>query len=67
MNAVELLFKMAMALPENERVLLCDKLVQQNKRFDLEELISDKISKNISKNERMLRLINTYFSKVKDS
>lgn len=67
MNAVELLYQMAMALPENERVLLCDKLVQQNKRFDLEELISDKASKKVSKNERMLRLINTCFNKVKDS
>lgn len=67
MSAVELLYQMAMALPENERVLLCDKLVQQNKRFDLEELISDKAQEESSRNERMLRLIDTCFSKIKDS
>lgn len=67
MSAVELLYQMAMALPENERVLLCDKLVQQNKRLDLEELISDKAQEESSRNERMLRLIDTCFSKIKDS
>lgn len=67
MSAVELLYQMAMALPENERVLLCDKLVQQNKRFDLEELISDKAQEESSRNKRMLRLIDTCFSKIKDS
>ncbi|MGO4905794.1 hypothetical protein [Flavobacterium sp. W20_MBD1_R3] len=67
MNAVELLYQMAMALPENERELLCDMLVQQNKKFDLEELLSDEIPEKISEKEMMLRLIETCFSKVKNS
>lgn len=67
MNAVELLYQMAMALPENERELLCDMLVQQNKKFDLEELLSDEIQEKISEKEMMLRLIDTCFSKVKNS
>ena len=58
---------MAMALPENERELLCDMLVQQNKKFDLEELLSDEIPEKISEKEMMLRLIETCFSKVKNS
>jgi hypothetical protein len=67
MNAVQLLYQMAMALPENERELLCDMLVQQNKKFDLEELLSDEIPEKIAEKEMMLRLIETCFSKVKNS
>ena len=67
MTAVDLLYQMAMALPEKEWILLCDKLDQQNRKFDLEELISDEALEESSRNERMLRLINTCFSKVKDS
>ena len=64
---VNLAYQIIMSLPENERNLLFDMLEPQMKKFDLEELISDKASKKASKNERMLRLIDTCFSKVKDS
>ncbi len=64
---VNLAYEIIMSLPENERDLLFDMLEPQMKKFDLEELISDKASKKASKNERMLRLIDTCFSKVKDS
>ncbi len=64
---VNLAYQIIMSLPENERDLLFDMLEPQMKKFDLEELISDKASKKASKNERMLRLIDTCFSKVKDS
>ena len=60
-------YEIIMLLPENERDLLFDMLEPQMKKFDLEELISDKASKKASKSERMLRLIDTCFSKVKDS
>lgn len=63
----KLAYQIVMTLPENERDLLFDMLEPQMKKFDLEELISDKASKKASKNERMLRLIDTCFSKVKDS
>ena len=46
---------------------LVGKLEPQMKKFDLEELVSDKASKKALKNERMLRLIDTCFSKIKDS
>ena len=64
---VNLAYQIIMSLPENERDLLFDMLEPHMKKFDLEELISDKASKKASKNERMLRLIDTCFSKVKDS
>ena len=63
----KLIYPIIMGLPEKERELLLDMLEPEMKKFDLEELISDKASKKASKNERMLRLINTCFSKVKDS
>jgi hypothetical protein len=63
----KLIYPIIMALPEKERELLLNMLEPQMKKFDLEELISDKASKKATKNERMLRLINTCFSKVKDS
>ncbi len=64
---VNLAYEIIMSLPENERDLLFDMLEPHMKKFDLEELISDKTSKKASKNERLLRLIDTCFSKVKDS
>jgi hypothetical protein len=64
---VNLAYEIIMSLPENERDLLFDMLEPHMKKFDLEELISDKASKKASKNERLLRLIDTCFSKVKDS
>lgn len=63
----QLTYQIIMTLPEKERELLLDMLEPQMKKFDLEALISDKASKKATKNERMLRLINTCFSKVKDS
>ena len=59
----KLAYQMIMTLHGNELELLLDMLKPHMKKFDLEELISDKASKN----ERMLRLIDTCFSKVKDS
>lgn len=63
----KLAYQIVMTLPENERELLFDMLEPQMKKFDLEELISDKVQVKSSKKERMLRLIVTCFSKVKDS
>jgi hypothetical protein len=66
MNA-KLAYQMTMTLHGNELELLLDMLKPHMKKFDLEELVSDKASKKALKNERMLRLIDTCFSKVKDS
>ncbi len=66
MNA-KLAYQIVMTLPEKELELLLDMLKPHMKKFDLEELISDKASKKATKNERLLRLIETHFSKVKDS
>lgn len=63
----KLIYPIIMALPEKERELLLDMLEPQMKKFDLEELISDKVYEKNSQKERMLRLIDTCFSKVKDS
>lgn len=63
----QLTYQIIMTLPEKERELLFDMLEPQMKKFDLEELVSDKASKKALKNERMLRLIDTCFSKIKDS
>lgn len=63
----ELVYQIINTLPENERELLFDMLEPQMKKFDLRELISDKAPVKFSKNEIMLRLIETCFSKVKDS
>lgn len=63
----QLTYQIIMMLPEKERQILFDMLEPQMKKFDLEELVSDQASKKASKNERMLRLIDTCFSKVKDS
>lgn len=62
-----LAYQIIMALPENERELLFDMIDPHMKKFDLEELLSDEISKKISEKEMMLRLIETCFSKVKNS
>jgi len=66
MNA-NLAYQIIMALPENERELLFEMIDPQMKKFDLEELLSDEIPKKISEKEMMLRLIETCFSKVKNS
>jgi hypothetical protein len=63
----QLTYQIIMTLPEKERELLFDMLEPQMKKFDLEELVSDKASKKALKSERMLRLIDTCFSKIKDS
>lgn len=62
-----LAYQIIMALPENERELLFEMIDPHMKKFDLEELLSDEISKKISEKEMMLRLIETCFSKVKNS
>ena len=63
----QLTYQIIMTLPEKERELLLDMLEPLMKKFDLEELISDKVYEKNSQKERMLRLIDTCFSKVKDS
>ena len=63
----QLTYQIIMTLPEKERELLFNMLEPQMKKFDLEELVSDKALKKALKNERMLRLIDTCFSKIKDS
>ena len=62
-----LAYQMIMTLSENEREILLDMLEPQMKKFDLEELISNKVPTKISNNEMMLLLIDRCFSKVKDS
>lgn len=63
----KLAYQIIMTLAENERELLLNMLEPQIKKFDLEDLISDITIEESSRNERMVRLINTCFSKVKDS
>jgi hypothetical protein len=62
-----LTYQIIMALPENERELLFEMIDPHMKKFDLEELLSDEIPKKILEKEMMLRLIETCFSKVKNS
>jgi hypothetical protein len=62
-----LAYQIIMALPENERELLFDMIDPYMKKFDLKELLLDEIQVKPSKNEIMLRLIETCFSKVKNS
>lgn len=62
-----LAYQIIMALPENERELLFDMIDPHMKKFDLEELLSNELPKKISEKEMMLRLIETCFSKVKNS
>lgn len=62
-----LAYQIIMALPGNERELLFEMIDPHMKKFDLEELLSDEIPKKNSEKEMMLRLIETCFSKVKNS
>jgi hypothetical protein len=66
MSALELIYQNAMALPENERVLLLDMLGQQNKKFDLEELLSDDQQKLIAQKDMIKELIKSHFSKFRN-
>jgi hypothetical protein len=66
MSALELIYQNAMALPENERVLLLDMLGQQNKKFDLVELISDDQQKLIAQKDMIKELIKSHFSKFRN-
>lgn len=63
----KLLYQLTMMLPENELELYIDMIEPHMKKFDLNELILDEIPVKMSKNEIMLRLIDTCFSKVKNS
>lgn len=56
-----------MALPEQERELLLDMLAPKNKKLDLNKLLSDDHQKLIEKKEMIEFLINTQFSKFKNS
>jgi cytoplasmic iron level regulating protein YaaA (DUF328/UPF0246 family) len=66
MSALELIYQNAMALPENERVLLLDMLGQQNKKFDLVDLISDDQQKLIAQKDMIKELIKSHFSKFRN-
>lgn len=63
----KLLYELTKMLPENELELFIDMIEPHMKKFDLEELLSDEIQEKISEKEMMLRLIDTCFSKVKNS
>ncbi|SDX53194.1 hypothetical protein [Flavobacterium degerlachei] len=63
----ELTYQIIMTLPENERVLLFDKLEPQMKKFDIGRLLSDDNQKLIEKREMIEFLIRTQFSKFKKS
>jgi hypothetical protein len=65
MSALELIYQNAMALPEKERELLLDMLGKQNKKFDLEELLSDDQQKLIERKEMIEELIKSHFSKFR--
>ena len=63
----KLAYQIIMTLPENERELLLIMLEPEMKKFDLEEFISEDYVAKISNEEMIKRLIDTCFSKVKDS
>lgn len=63
----KLLYELTKMLPENELELFIDMIEPHMKKFDLEDLLSDEIPKKNSEKEMMLRLIETCFSKVKNS
>ena len=63
----KLAYQIIMTLAENERELLLTMLEPEMKKFDLEELISEDYVAKISNEEMIKRLIDTCFSKVKDS
>ena len=63
----KLIYPIIMALPELERELLLDMLAPKNKKLDLNKLLSDDHQKLIEKKEMIEFLINTQFSKFKNS
>lgn len=63
----KLIYPLIMALPEQERELLLDMLAGQNKKLDLDELVSQDLQKLIEKREMIEFLIRTQFSKFKNS
>ncbi|MDO8317242.1 MAG: hypothetical protein Q7T12_06950 [Flavobacterium sp.] len=63
----KLIYPIIMALPEQERELLLDMLAPKNKKLDLNKLLSDDHQKLIEKKEMIEFLINTQFSKFKNS
>lgn len=67
MNGFEIVYQMAKMLPEEECKLLYDKLGQDFKNFNIDELISDDHQKLIEKREMIEFLIRTQFSKFKNS
>lgn len=67
MTGFEIVYQMAKMLPEEERKLLYDKLGQDFRKFNIDELISDDHQKLIEKREMIAYLIETQFSKFKKS
>lgn len=63
----KLIYPLIMALPEQERELLLDMLAGENKKLDLDELVSQDLQKLIEKREMIEFLIRTQFSKFKNS
>lgn len=63
----KLIYPIIMALPEKERELLLDMLAPENKKLDLNKLLSEDHQKLIEKREMIEFLIRTQFSKFKNS
>ncbi|WP_026714455.1 hypothetical protein [Flavobacterium daejeonense] len=63
----KLIYPIIMALPEKERELLLDMLAAENKKLDLDKLLSEDHQKLIEKREMIAYLIQTQFSKFKNS
>lgn len=67
MNGFEIVYQMAKMLSEEEYKLLYDKLGQDFKKFNLDQLFSDENQKLIKKKEMIEFLIQTQFSRFKKS
>lgn len=63
----KLIHPLVMALSEKERELLLDMLATENKKLDLKNLLSEDHQKLIEKREMIAHLIETQFSKFKNS
>lgn len=63
----KLIYPIIMALPEKERELLLDMLATENKKLNINKLLSEDHQKLIKKREMVAHLIQTHFSKFKKS
>ena len=65
--SAKLIYPLIMALSEQERELLLEMLGAKNQKLDLNKLLSNDHQKLIEKKEMIEFLINTQFSKFKNS